>query len=83
MSPTAAPFDPFADHPTFRYPIGSTVRPAYPLSSKSKVPESIVRPNYARESVSAIFWAYWEVRRRVHDRLGGGTRGTPATPTEV
>ncbi|UZJ51335.1 hypothetical protein CBS101457_000655 [Exobasidium rhododendri] len=51
MSPTATPYDPFADHPSFKYPSGSTVRPAYPLSPKSVIPSGIVRPNYARESL--------------------------------
>lgn len=58
---TLAPFDPFASQPGFQYAPGSTVRPAYPLSPKSYVPPSIVRPNYARESVSGTFWAWWEV----------------------
>ena len=69
MSPSAVSFDPFADHPTFKYPLGSTVRPCYPLSPKSVIPDSIVKPNYARESVRDWFWVWWEVRTEVTDQV--------------
>lgn len=62
MTPTATPFDPFASHATFKYPEPSTVKAAYPLSKKSKVPDSIVRPNYARESVRDTLAYWWQVR---------------------
>lgn len=65
MTATTAPFDPFENTPGFQYPIGATVRAHYPLSPKSKVPDSIFRPNYARESVSGTFWAYWEVSKLI------------------
>lgn len=44
----AAPYDPFPD---FKY--SGKLRPAYPLSPKSKVPDHIMKPNYAREEVSS------------------------------
>lgn len=63
MASTTTTIDPFANAPGFQYPLGATVRACYPLAPKSKVPDSIFRPNYARESVSGTFWAYWEVSK--------------------
>lgn len=63
MTPSVTAFDPFASHAGFNYPEPSTVRAAYPLSKKSKVPDSIVRPNYARESVRDSIAYWWQVRR--------------------
>lgn len=79
MSPTATAFDPFADHPTFKYASGSTVRPAYPLSPKPAIPDNIVKPNYARESVrdSIMFW--WEVR--IHEATLTETQLSPVSDT--
>lgn len=71
MAPEVAYVDPFADDALFKYAPKSSVRAAYPLSPKSIVPNHIVRPNYARESVSATFWFWWEVRSPSE----GGMRG--------
>lgn len=47
-------FDPY---PKFAYT--GSLRPFYPLSKNKKVPDHIVRPNYAREEVRYWFWSYW------------------------
>ena len=52
-------FDPFAKVKGFQY--AGSIRAAYPLSPKSKVPPTIRRPNYAREGVRNWLAFWWQV----------------------